>query len=438
MGAKTKLGLILLLGLGLRLVNINQSLWLDEASQAQMSSLSLSAIWANRAGDFHPPLFYFITHFWLLFSKSETWLRLLPVTFGVLNIYAVYLLARHLFPKFALLSAFLLAIAPYHIYYSQEFRSYSLLCLLGTVSMYYLLRGRYTWLALTNVLLLYTHYSSIFLILTQFLIRPQSSAYFLITIALYLPWLPQFWRQFQAGTNIDAVLPGWRSVLSIDPLKTFPVTIFKLVAGRISFLGRYLYGLYIVFVFAVTFAAAFLARQHARFLLLWVFVPIFIMMAVSFALPQSQPFRVIFVLPALILLFVQAVGRFPKVFLTLLIYIAIVGNVAYFTRPRLQREQWRQAAAFLSAQASPVIVKFPAAFTPLDWYAPDLAIIPALPKLPPLSAPRLFLMEYLTGITDPTRKIDAQLQSLGYAESKIHNFEGVGFIYEFTRTSPPK
>ena len=32
---------------------------------------------------------------------------------------------------------------PVHIYYSQEFRSYSLLCLLGTISMYYFYKKRY-------------------------------------------------------------------------------------------------------------------------------------------------------------------------------------------------------------------------------------------------------------------------------------------------------
>src|SRR3989344_8831102 len=88
--------LILLLGLGLRLINLNQSFWLDEASQAQLSSLSLSQIWFSRPADFHPPLFYFLAHFWLQIGRSETWLRLLPVLFGVLTIYVIYILGKKL------------------------------------------------------------------------------------------------------------------------------------------------------------------------------------------------------------------------------------------------------------------------------------------------------------------------------------------------------
>ena len=53
-----------------------------------------------------------------------------------------------------------------------------------------------------------------------------------------------------------------------------------------------------------------------------------------------------------------AAVRFPKTFVTLVVYISIVGNVLYFTRPRLQREQWRQAIDFLRQQNITVVVKF--------------------------------------------------------------------------------
>src|SRR3972149_7055176 len=76
--------LILGLGLGLRLWGVNQSLWLDEASQAQQSVLPIKQIWSGRVGDFHPPLFYLMAHAWR-------------------------------------------AINPFHIYFSQEFRINSLL-----------------------------------------------------------------------------------------------------------------------------------------------------------------------------------------------------------------------------------------------------------------------------------------------------------------------
>jgi len=429
---KVSIGIILVLGLGLRLINLNQSLWLDEAAQALMSSQSLGSIWADRTGDFHPPLFYFLAHYWLFLSHAEIWLRLLPVSFGVINILVVYALGQKLLGR-GLLAAFLMAIAPFHIYYSQEFRAYSLLALLGTLSMYYLITGRFRWLAITNALLLYTHYSSVFLILTQFLIQPKTIRYSLLALLLYVPWMPKFISQLQSGTSALTYLPGWDQVLSIQPLRALPVVIFKLVAGRISFLNRYLYGLYILFVFLVTFWAMRLAGAHKRLLLIWAFAPFFIMFVVSFFLPQTQPFRIIYVLPALVLLFTQAVSRFPKTFLTLIVYIAVVGNLAYFTRPRLQRESWREAGEFLRSQAAPVVVKFPAAFAPLMWYTPDLTVVPALPALPTLDFPKIFLLEYLTGLTDPSRQIDRQLTAQGFHENRVYNFEGVGLIYEYTK-----
>ncbi len=461
--AKTKpnfsLILILLLGLGLRLINLNQSFWLDEASQGQLSSLSLSQIWSGRGGDFHPPLFYLISHFWLQFDRSEIWLRLPSVFFGVANIYLIYLFAQKLFSNLKIkighwilniehLSAFLLAIAPYHIYYSQEFRSYSLLCLLGTWSMYLFFRQKYLLLALANALLLYTHYSSIFLILTQLIFvliyRKKEIklviGYWLLIIILYLPWLPQLLTQINSGINIDTYLPGWRQVLSINSLKIFPLTLFKLVAGRIDFLSTVLYLLYALMVFLVIFLSFKAAKLHRLFLLNWAISPILIMMLVSLIFPQNQPFRVIYILPALILIFAQGCFRYPKLLITLFIYIAIVGNVMYFTRPRLQREQWRQAVNFLNIQASssPVVVKFPGVLSPLKWYPINFSVYPVMTSkqmdfLTNPAVTQVFVLDYLTEITDPNRFVENNLTNLSFTQKKIFDFPGVGFIRQFNR-----
>ncbi|HBC72909.1 MAG: Glycosyl transferase family protein [Candidatus Amesbacteria bacterium GW2011_GWB1_47_19] len=450
--------IILLLGLGLRLININQSFWLDEASQANLSSLPLHQIWYGRGGDFHPPLFYFLVHTWLIFGRSEIWLRTLPLTFGIANIFIIYLLARDLFPqmesKIRYLSALLLAISPFHIYYSQELRMYSLLCLLGTMSMYFFFRRRYLLLSVFNTLLLYTHYSAIFLIATQLIYvvmysRKELKSFtfsFLLSAFSYLPWLPQFYRQLNSGLNIDTYLPGWRQVLSISPLKAFPVIVFKLVAGRISFISRIVYGIYIVFVFTVTFLALVISPRPKRQLVIWVFFPVILLLLTSLALPQNQPFRVIYVLPGFILLFARACIRYPKLIVTLVCYIFIVGDIAYFTRPRLQRENWRDASAFLSRQQTAVVVKFSDRFAPLAWYAPDLPVVgpvstfpaayqPVFEKLGPALATstRVYLLQYLTDLTDPHREVDRVIENLGFSQTKIHDFSGVGFIYEYSR-----
>lgn len=471
--AKTKLPialfLILLLGSVIRLVNLNQSFWLDEASQAQMSSESLSWIWSARINDFHPPLYYIFSHYWLLLGNSEIWLRLPSVIFGVLNVYLIFLFANHLYPakkinfgnwgmSLGLCTALLLAVNPFHVYYSQEFRSYALLCLLGTWSMYLLSSRSFFWLAVANALLIYTHYSSVFLIITQLVFviiyTRQDLKRFLLSglfsLIAYLPWIPQLVTQINSGININNYLPGWSQILSASAVKTVPLTLFKLVAGRITFLSKIVYYPYIVFVLGITLLSFRFITTHRKFLITWAITPVLLMILTSFVFPQNQPFRVIYIIPALVLVFSQAILRFPKLFLTFLIYIALVGNLSYFTRPRLQREQWRQALFTIQGLQTPSsisLVKFSAPFSPMSWYLPNLAVFPAISKFPAqpqdvseklafLSSSQInhiFLFEYLTDLTDPHREVDLGLANLGFVRTKIHNFEGVGFIHEFNR-----
>jgi len=463
--AKTKYNFgiifILILGLGLRLVNLGQSFWLDEATQAQISQLTLNRIWAGRSSDFHPPLFYLFTHFWQVFGQSEIWLRLPSVIFGVINVYLVYLLAKKISPDSRVIpwiAALFMAINPFHIYYSQEYRSYSLLCLLGTFSMYFLYTRRFWLLVITNVLIFYTHYSGFFLIITQVIYialyrRNWLTKYLqglLITSLLYLPWLPQLTSQLQAGVSIDTYLPGWRQVLSVSFLKAFPLLIFKLTAGRITFISTMTYLTYIIFVLFTVFFSFRFIMSHRNFLITWALLPMLIMISVSFVFPQTQPFRVIYVIPALVLIFAQAVSRFPKLFITLFIYIFLVGNLAYFTRPRLQREQWSQSLSSMRSLAdnrSVIVVKFSEKFSPFWWYAPDLKVIAAIPEYPARTeqvSQRLsqlksseissvWLFDYLGDLTDPGREVDLALTNLGFTRQKTLNFEGVGFIHYFNR-----
>ncbi len=440
---KIKIILILILALVLRLVNLNQSFWLDEASQAQLSSMTVSQIWFDRSADFHPPLFYLLAHVWLYFGRWEIWLRTLPVLFGVANVGIIYLFFKD---KTALIAAFLLAINPFHIYYSQEFRAYSLLALLGTLSMYFLLKKKYLGVAVVNALMLYTHYSATLLIVTQFFIDPQALRYSIISLVLYLPWIPQFLYQLQSGVNIDAYLPGWRQILSVSPLKSLPLFLFKFAAGRINLSSKYLYLLYIIFVLASSSAAVWVARAHRSFLYKWFLIPLGLSLLVSFAIPQTQPFRLIFILPALILFFAQAVQRYPKTFFTIFVYISVFGNLLYFTRPRLQREQWRQAIEFINARPAPAIVAFSGKFSPLLWYPTKFQVIPAVSSYPAKTQQvgktlaestlpaKVYYFEYLSDLSDPQRTVRLTLENLGFHLTATYNFSGVGFIFEYQKS----
>ncbi len=128
--------LILLLGLVLRLAQLDfQPLWWDEGYSVWFATHPLGQMAALTAEDIHPPLYYALLHGWIqLFGPGPSALRLLSVLFGALAIAAVYLAGRQLTgnPRLALLAAFLLAINPFHVFYSQEIRMYGLVALLST------------------------------------------------------------------------------------------------------------------------------------------------------------------------------------------------------------------------------------------------------------------------------------------------------------------
>ena len=100
-----------------------------------------------------------------LFPNSDFALRIPSVIFGLTSVYLLFILGRRLFnTKVGLIASFMLAISPFHIWYSQELRSYSLLMLLTTISVYYFWLGLHKnkkkyWIGylISTLAALYTH-----------------------------------------------------------------------------------------------------------------------------------------------------------------------------------------------------------------------------------------------------------------------------------------
>ena len=133
--------LALILGLILRLINLNQSLWLDEGISVMNSSTQgFKELFFNFSlGDFHPPLYYLLLKGWTIFFKSsEVAVRIPSVILGLGVIFITYKIAQQLFDKkTGLIAAILMATAPLAIYYSQEARMYMLASFLASLSVYY-------------------------------------------------------------------------------------------------------------------------------------------------------------------------------------------------------------------------------------------------------------------------------------------------------------
>jgi uncharacterized membrane protein len=231
---------ILLLAFALRLYRLGyQSIWYDEGVSIHLAQKSLAALTAHTAGDIHPPLYYYLLHFWIrAVGSSEFGVAFFSLAFGLLLVSLVYCVGQHLCnPMVGLLAALLVAISPYNLWYSQEMRMYTLGASLGLFSLYTLLQllaragckmqstGRVYWVGyiLSATLALYTLYYFAFLLvfLNLFVlgwwlwvrrqgVRASVLWHWLLAqlavILLYLPWLPIALHQ-----AMDPPVPPWRA-----------------------------------------------------------------------------------------------------------------------------------------------------------------------------------------------------------------------------------
>jgi 4-amino-4-deoxy-L-arabinose transferase-like glycosyltransferase len=161
-----------------------QNVWLDEtatltsALQPSMAGVVKTIIITERI----PPFYPLLLHFWTgLFGHSPVSIRLPSAICGVLAVPVTFLVARRfLGTKTALIAALLLAVAPFHVWHSQEARNLTLMILLNMFSIHFFLAwmedsgktgahpARAFWLYLAfTFLALYTYYFSIFTLCAQ-------------------------------------------------------------------------------------------------------------------------------------------------------------------------------------------------------------------------------------------------------------------------------
>jgi mannosyltransferase len=218
---------ILALAVTLRFFQLDaQSFWNDEGTSARVAERSLPLITAAAIGDIHPPLYYYALHFWRgIFGSSESALRGFSAALGVILVGLIYLLGRQLFDEFtALAAAFVAAVNPFQVYYSQEARMYMLLAVWAAASTYLLVRclKETRFLSASGLLYvlaaaggMYTHYAFPFVLVAHNLVAlawlvarrgnwRKLAAWVGLQIgvvALYLPWLGVALRR----------LPEWQS-----------------------------------------------------------------------------------------------------------------------------------------------------------------------------------------------------------------------------------
>jgi mannosyltransferase len=290
--------MILALAAGVRFYNLGaQSLWSDEGNSAALAARSFTQIAHDAGQDIHPPLYYWLLHIWTQsFGYTEVALRSLSALMGVLLVLVIAELARTLYnANTGLAAAFVAALAPFQVYYSQETRMYILVALLSALAalfFVYYLQWEHAWLhrasgappdtgsarrlplfspwgvCLSLILAagLYTHYAfplmiavlSLLYVFWLALTRREGQIWrrvaagalmMIVALACFAPWMPTAFRQLtlwpgrapavSAGTVIAVTL----SLLGSGPgnyganVEPWPALIAPLAFAVLALLG---------------------------------------------------------------------------------------------------------------------------------------------------------------------------------------------------------
>jgi 4-amino-4-deoxy-L-arabinose transferase-like glycosyltransferase len=117
-------------------------------------------------GDTHPPLYNNVLKFWMFFSTSYIWLRMLSVVLALGSLIVVYQMCRENFSeRVGLLSASILATSGFFVSIGRDVSIYVLYMFLSSLSVYFFLkllreRGERVgwWYVISTALGMYTHW----------------------------------------------------------------------------------------------------------------------------------------------------------------------------------------------------------------------------------------------------------------------------------------
>ena len=387
---------LMLLGFWLRLLRLgDKSVWWDEGLAAWAARQSLADIARWTAADVHPPLYFWLLHYWRLISgDSEFGLRLLSVMFGLLTIAAAYLLGKRINGRFTgLLAALFITISRFDISWSQEMRMYALAALLGALALWAAL-GVWQYGRLRH-----------WLLYILFMVAGLYNLYLavIVLVAVNLVWLlliwprsdrrwPEFWQWSAAQTAVLLLyapwlayalgrIPTWSQATAVDPWSYLKIYWTVLVVG--SELDVDGYALLTVPLLLLFLAGVVLIGWQARkrpfaqvklaLLLVGLLLPALVVYIVSlptadfFYSPPLAPRYLIIFVPAFAALLAWAITRlhFVGILATALaVYTAFLGLIDYYPN-RILVDDFPSLTATIAAYEQPddaVIL-----YTDTDW-----------------------------------------------------------------------
>ena len=389
---------IVLLGAYLRLTGLRtQSLWFDEIDVVVRAQRPLDDVLRTfvQAGE-NGALYNIFLALWIRVAGiSEIGVRFPSAVAGVLAIPVIYLLARRVIdPTAGLLAAGLLAISPYHLWYSQEAKMYAILVLLAATSSLLLVEAleRERWLiwagyvACTS-LMFYTHVASVLIFVAQALYvlltwrrwASRRKALLVSGALLTLPYLPiALWALRVVGGEVST----WQPDVGLwDALRILGI---KFAANRSELeIERNAALLYLALALIGLAGLLRLRRPERWWLLLasLAVVPVIGLYLVSLRNSVFSDRYAIVALPAYLALAAAGLALLIRNrYLWPLGLVAMVFVAGYAWAPirdvnrsqAAEKEDWRSAYAYVAEHAQPgdaIIVHPGYIITTYDYYA---------------------------------------------------------------------
>lgn len=371
-----------------------QSLWLDEAMSLQIAQLPLGEMLILLAGmpEQHP-FYYVLLRTWLGLGSSEIVLRSLSVLFALASVWGLYFFTTYLFGDgLAKVATIILAVSPYYIYYGQEARMYTLLGFLALANSYFFVvwtdgQSKLSAAAyvLSGVAGVYTHFCFFFLLsahLCFVLIREKGFGPKVVRTALwqglillgYAPWALVLLRNFPERQ-------GWKGIEHI--VFAVPYTALRYSVGYAELAVNYEWKDHILdmgmdnagVLILATVVFGWLTVKGLRymrgaelgglFVMCSAFVPIGVALLTSLATNVILVGERYFVISFPFYVIVLAAGMYEAILPRDTARAIGVGIVAlfglvvgkslydYYFGTEFGKEQWRDAARYVSARARP-------------------------------------------------------------------------------------
>jgi len=377
-------------GFILRFYNLGgNSLWLDEATTLTFARQSLGGIWTSvAAGEFNPPLFYWLEHGMTFFGESEFVLRFLPALLGVLTIPVIYFIGKEFRDKnVGLLAAALLTFSPFHIFYSQEARAYAPMLFFFSLALLFYIKAYRSNESRSWVL--FGIFSAIAFWM-HFYVSISIAVFILHALVAHAGEIRRDLRRAK-GIVLSIVV----FIIATLPLLIVTVSLFMKLTSSAPTIGMQglnviyltllqisgfndLIMLLFIFLFLVGVIATW--REERKGSLLLVFMMIFslgLTVILSSRMPM-MPRHLAFILPVY---FVGIASSYPVLYALVrdkrVIYLAIAAVflistpflATYYTTP--QKNDWRgfsEELAGMTAEGDLIVVLPPYMSQPLDYY----------------------------------------------------------------------